>query len=94
VAWSTGRLSLASDDHSVVVFGSQTTWNGPAVVLVLVTPGAGPGRHSTLAKVPTMAKSTRDTSPHDRWLRSFCGSGVNITPPTQPGPVPSTPAAA
>jgi hypothetical protein len=90
VAWSTGRLVPAPDDHSDVVYGSQTTWNGPAVVLVLVTPGAGPGRHSTLTKVPTMAKSTRGTSPYDRWLRSFCGSGVKITPPTQPGPVPST----
>lgn len=86
----TSRLVPAPDDSSVAnvgVSGRQTTWNGPAVVLVLVTPGAGPGRHTTPTKVPTMAKSTRGSDPVDRVTRI---SGVKITPPTLAAPVPST----
>lgn len=91
---STGSMWYASDDHSVLVSGPLDKRNGPAVVLVLVTPGAGPGRHTTTTKVPTMAKSTRGLYPVDRSPRSFCTSGVKITPPMQPGPVPTTPAVA
>jgi hypothetical protein len=77
---STGRLVPAPDDSSDANGGvsrRQTTWNGPAVVLVLVTPGAGPGRHTTWTKVPTMAKSTRGFPRSDSETRF---SAVKITP--------------
>lgn len=90
----TGSMWYTSDGHSVSVAGHKTIRNGPAASLVLVTPGAGPGRHSTSTKVPTMAKSTRGLDPVDRSTRSLCVYGVKITPPTQPGPVPTTPTVA
>jgi hypothetical protein len=86
-AVSTGRLSTAPDDHSDVVAADKTTWNGPAVVQMLQTSGAGPGRHSTSTKVPTMAKRTRGPDPVDRVTRD---SGVTITPLARTVPVPTT----
>lgn len=91
----TGRLVPAPDDSSGAnegVSGRQTTWNGPAVVLVLVTPGAGPGRHTTWTKVPTMAKSTRGFPGSDSETRF---STVKITPVSSvSATVPSIPSAA
>lgn len=89
VAGSTGSMWYTSDDHSDSVAGPQDKRNGPR---------SGPdarniryrGRADTTAskkKVPTVAKSTRGTSPHDRVTRV---SGVKITPPMFAGPVPST----
>ena len=88
MAASTGRLRLAPDDHSGGWLGATQTKERPRSLPVASTTGAGPGRHSTSTKVPTMAKSTRGPDPVDRWTRI---SGVNITPPTQPGPVTTTP---
>jgi hypothetical protein len=87
MAASTGRLRLAPDDHSGGLLGATQTKERPRCIPGALTPGAGPGRHSTATKVPTMAKSTRGPDPVDRWTRI---SGVNITPPTQPGPVTTT----
>jgi hypothetical protein len=87
VTRSKSRLVRTPDDSSDVVC-YETTWNGPAVVLVLVTPGAGPGRHTTWTKVPTMAKSTRGFPRSDSETRF---SAVKITPVLQiPATVPST----
>ena len=85
---STGSMWYTSDDRSDRVAGHKTK---------KVRPRSGPGAGNTgcevgstlnlLLKVPTMAKSTRGASPHDRVTRV---SGVKITPPTCTGPVPST----
>lgn len=75
--WSKGRLGLVPDDHSVVGLAAKTKRSDPAVVPVLVTLGARSGRHSTAAKVPTMAKSTRGAPGSDSGTRT---SAVKITP--------------
>ena len=88
VVGSTGSMWYTSDDRSDMVTGHKTK---------KVRPRSGPGAGNTgcevgstlnqLLKVPTMAKSTRGTSPHDRVTRI---SGVKITPPTAAAPAPST----
>lgn len=95
---STGRLVATPDDSSDAnegVSGSQDKRNGPAVVLVLVTPGAGPGRHhdsSDEVEVPAMAKRTRGPDPVDSETRD---SAVKITPAsTVSATVPTTHAVA
>ena len=76
--WSSnGRLVPAPDMQSDAVLAYKTKRSDPAVVLVLVTPGAGPGRHTTPTKVPTMAKSTRGFPGSDSETRF---SAVKITP--------------
>jgi hypothetical protein len=80
---STGRLRLAPDEESD---GAPETKERPRSIPVASTTGAGPGRHSTSTKVPTMAKSTRGPSPSDRVTRI---SGVKITPLARMVPVPS-----
>lgn len=87
---SGGRLCYTPGDCSVVA-GHKTKRSDPAVVPVLVTLGARSGRHTTLAKVPTMGKRTRGPDPSDRQTRD---SGVNITPLASSGPVTTTPAVA
>jgi len=47
--------------------------------------GAGPTHNSD--EGADMAKNTRGPDPADRWTRD---SGVNIAPPTQPGPATTT----
>ena len=85
---SNGRLVPAPDDHSDGVGGYKTKRSDPAVVLVLVTPGARSGRHSTSTKVPTMAKRTRGIPPSDSETRY---SAVKITPASSDSAtVPST----
>lgn len=85
------RLVPAPDDPSDAVSADKTIRNGPAVILMFAASGAGPGRHTTLTKVPTMAKRTRGPDPVDKVTRI---SGVNITPPTLAGPVTATPTVA
>lgn len=92
---STARLSLAPDDPSRV--GGRRQQNGP-------TPPAGnrdrcgagaagsrPGllrlANTQLNEGVDMQQSTREPSRSDRWTSD---SGVNITPPTHAGPVPTT----
>lgn len=92
MAGPTGSMWYVSDDHSDSVAGHKTK---------KVRPRSGPGAGNTgcevgstlnpLLKVPTMAKSTRGASPHDRVTRV---SGVKITPPMFAGPVPSIPSVA
>lgn len=89
---STSRLVPAPDMQSDAVGRLLTTRNGPAVILVLVTPGAGPSRHTTLTKVPTMAKRTRGFLGSDSRTRI---SAVTITPASSvPATVPSIPSLA
>jgi hypothetical protein len=89
VAASTGKLSAVPDDHSDVVLADTTKRSDPAVVPVLVTLGARSGRHSTSAKVPTMAKRTRGVPGSDSETRY---SAVKITPALSvSATVPSTP---
>jgi len=82
---STGSVVFAPDGHSDVVAGSQAMERPRSSPVVSAT-GAGPGRHSTVTKVSTMAKRTRGPDPSDRLTRI---SGVKITPPTHADPVPS-----
>jgi hypothetical protein len=100
VASSTGRLRLAPDAHSDTGCGGRRTRQRQKAPLLLTEQSrclphqdAGP---ATPHRLPTnegadMAKNTRGPSPHDRWTRD---SGVNITPPSQPGPVTTTPTVA
>lgn len=83
----TGRLVPAPDMQSAAVSAYKTIGTAPVVVRLRQQPVQGPGRHSTSTKVPTMAKRTRGPDPVDRLTRL---SGVNITPPTDSGPVTST----
>lgn len=101
---STGSMWYTSDVQSVARLGGRRhrteKSEAPAATVVAVPVcEAGTRGLSTLTvaermKVPTMAKSTRGSYPVDRLPRSLCDSGVKITPPTQPGPVPSTPSVA
>lgn len=95
---STGRLSLASDVQSVARLDGRRPRQSeaPAATVVAVPVCEAETRGlSTLIRCDAnegadVAKRTRGTSPDDRSPRSFCVSGVKITPPVQPGPVPST----
>ena len=88
---STGSMWYTSDGRSDSVAGHKTKKvrprRCPGVTSTRYEAGS---THNPLLKVPTMAKSTRGTSPSGRSPRSLCVSGVKITPPTQPGPVPTT----
>lgn len=99
----TGSMWYTSDVQSVArLDGRRQTSEkseAPAATWVAVPVcEAGTRGLSTLTALTNegadVAKSTRGHSPDDRSPRSFCVSGVKITPPTQPGPVPSTPAVA
>jgi hypothetical protein len=90
---STDRLRLAPDDHSgmrLVGWGSQTKErprSGPGAG----NTGCGAGPTHNPYEGADMAKSTRGSSPSDRWTRT---SGVNITPPVHLVPVTTTRSAA
>jgi hypothetical protein len=84
MARSEGRLVPAPDAYSdsfeARAVGHQDKRNGPAVFLVLPTPGAGPGRHHTedaKRRCRLMAKRTRTSGLSDSGTRD---SAVKITP--------------
>lgn len=95
--WSKGRLSLAPDSQSVadwVEGAASKMLEGPAATLC----GGHSGCDAETRDLPTphrcqpsegadMAERTRGPDPVDRWTRD---SGVNITPPTNADPVPTT----
>jgi hypothetical protein len=94
---SKGRLSLASDVQSVArLHGGRPRQSEALAATVVAVPvcEAETRGLSTLTALTNegadVAKRTRGTSPEDRSPRSFCVSGVKITPPTQSGTVPST----
>ena len=91
---STDRLGLAPDDYSdmrSVERGPKTIGKAPLKSQVRQHQGAGPDRHQTVSqrlKVPAvMEQRTRITGQTDSGTPR---SGVNITPPTQRGPVTTT----
>lgn len=87
----TSRLCLAPDDYSevgMVELGPKTIGKAPLKSQVRQHQGAGPDHSPVATQVEVaMKKSTWGSSPDDsRTPRS----GVNITPPTQRGPVTTT----
>jgi hypothetical protein len=97
----TDRLRPAPDEHSDIhPLGQapQTSQKAPlatsVAVQMLVASGRGARRHHNVATnegASSMAKRTRSPGVSDSGTRA---TGVNITPPTQPGPVTTTHAVA
>jgi hypothetical protein len=87
---STDRLGLAPDDYSdmrMVGLGPKTKERPRWIPRCVNTRERGRADTQPLRRCRLMAKSTRGSSPDDSRTPL---SGVNITPPTQRGPVTTT----